>query len=57
MILLEADVGENEQSITEERLNTEYGGIDMGSKGRKNVKKPKKQVLEKKTQKAEQKKP
>ena len=32
------------------------GGIDMGSKGRKNVKKPKKQVLEKKTQKAGQKK-
>jgi hypothetical protein len=28
----------------------------MGSKGRKNVKKPKKQVLEKKTQKVEQKK-
>ena len=32
------------------------GGNDMGSKGRKNVKKPKKQVLEKKAQKAEQKK-
>ena len=29
---------------------TEDGGIDMGSKGRKNVKKPKKQVLEKKAQ-------
>ena len=28
----------------------------MGDKGRKNVKKPKKQVLEKKAQKAEQKK-
>ena len=28
----------------------------MGTKGRKNVKKPKKQVLEKKTQKAEHKK-
>jgi hypothetical protein len=28
----------------------------MGNKGRKNVKKPKKQVLEKKTQKTEQKK-
>ena len=28
----------------------------MGDKGRKNVKKPKKQVVEKKTQKAEQKK-
>ena len=28
----------------------------MGDKGRKNVKKPKKQVLDKKTQKAEQKK-
>jgi hypothetical protein len=28
----------------------------MGNKGRKNVKKPKKQVLEKKTQKAAQKK-
>jgi len=28
----------------------------MGNKGRKNVKKPKKQVLEKKIQKAEQKK-
>ena len=32
------------------------GGIDVGDKGRKNVKKPKKQVLEKKAQKAEQKK-
>ena len=32
------------------------GGIDMGTKGRKNVKKTKKQVLEKKAQKAEQKK-
>ena len=32
------------------------GGNDMGSKGRKNVKKPKKQALEKKAQKAEQKK-
>jgi hypothetical protein len=31
-------------------------GIDVGTKGRKNVKKPKKQVLEKKAQKAEQKK-
>ncbi len=32
------------------------GGIDVGSKGRKNVKKPKKQVLEKKAQKAEKEK-
>ncbi len=32
------------------------GGIDVGTKGRKNVKKPKRQVLEKKAQKAEQKK-
>jgi hypothetical protein len=30
--------------------------MDMGTKGRKNVKKPKKQILEKKAQKAEQKK-
>lgn len=32
------------------------GGIDVGTKGRKNVKKPKKQVLEKKALRAEQKK-
>ena len=32
------------------------GGTDMGTKGRKNVKKPKKQVLEKKAPKAKQKK-
>jgi|GEM_PF-2893680 hypothetical protein len=31
-------------------------GIDVGTKGRKNVKKSKKQVLEKKAQKVEQKK-
>jgi hypothetical protein len=30
------------------------GGIDVGTKGRKNVKKSKKKVLEKKAQKAEQ---
>jgi hypothetical protein len=30
--------------------------MDVGTKGRKNVKKPKKQVLEKKAQKEEQKK-
>jgi hypothetical protein len=30
---------------------TKDGGVDMGTKGRKNVKKPKKQVLEKKAQK------
>jgi hypothetical protein len=30
------------------------GGIDVGTKGRKNVKKPKKQVLEKKAQKTQQ---
>jgi hypothetical protein len=32
------------------------GSIDMGTKGRKNVKKTKKQVLEKKAQKAKQEK-
>jgi hypothetical protein len=32
------------------------GGIDVGTKGRKNVKKPKKQVLEKKGQKTQQEK-
>ena len=30
------------------------GGIEVGTKGRKNVKKPKKQVLEKKGQKTQQ---
>jgi len=38
------------------RKELEYGGRDVGTKGRKNVKKTKKQVLEKKVQKAEQKK-
>ncbi len=33
-----------------------YGGRDVGSKGRKNVKKPKKQIVEKKAEKTEQKK-
>ncbi len=33
-----------------------YGGINVGDKGKKGEKKPKKQVLEKKAQKAEQKK-
>ena len=40
--------------IPEKRLKT--GGIDVGTKGRKNVKKPKKQVSEKKAPKAKQKK-
>ena len=34
----------------------EYGGLDVGNKGRKNVKKPKKQISEKKAEKTEQKK-
>ena len=36
------------------RGKIEDGGKSMGTKGRKNVKKPKKQVLEKKAQKAAQ---
>lgn len=54
IIRLEADVGENDKLIPEKKFKD--GGIDMGTKGRKNVKKLKKQVLEKKAQKAEQKK-
>jgi hypothetical protein len=38
------------------RKGIEYGGLDVGSKGRKNVKKPKKQISEKKTEKTDQKK-
>ena len=54
IIWFAADVGENERSIPDKKLKT--GGIDMGTKGRKSVKKPKKQISEKKAQKAEQKK-
>ena len=38
------------------RKEIEYGGLIMGSKGRKNVKKPKKQIPEKKVEKTELKK-
>ena len=38
------------------RKGIKYGGLVMGSKGRKNVKKPKKQISEKKAEKTEQKK-
>jgi len=54
IIRFRANVGENVHVISGKR--TKRGGIDVGTKGRKSVKKPKKQVLEKKAQKAGQKK-
>jgi hypothetical protein len=49
-----ANVGKNVHVIPGRRIKE--GDIDVGTKGRKSVKKPKKQVLEKKAQKAAQKK-
>ena len=47
-------MGGEGQVIPQQRL--ERGGIDVGTKGRKNLKKPKKQASEKKAQKEGQKK-
>ena len=52
IIRLEASLGKRAGNLSE---GIEDGSIDVGTKGRKNVKKPKRQLSEKKVQKAEQK--
>jgi hypothetical protein len=54
IISFEGDAGKMSSPIPRKEIID--GGIDMGTKGRKNVKKPKEQVSDNKTQKAEQKK-